>query len=296
MQKEDGVYTIPCMVNGLKLRFIFDTGASNVCISLTEATFMLKNGYLESNDILGNGKSQVADGSLVENKHIILRHIEIGEMNLDNVDAIVMNNMKAPLLLGQSAIQKLGAVQMQGDELILLNGNATIPSLKKRSGAYWYDACHDKEQMTEIDLNSIERKDDYIICYEKTTYYEENKRKEELNSYSDIQCYGVSNEECIKIKQKWKFFSYTISKYIYDYKKNMYAWYYQIYYDKNGSEIYRDEHEIKWTYIIPESIGSFKLETLQWQYQIFYKGQTYNVYLEDAYPFLIENPDAKIIK
>ena len=65
MQKEGGVYTIPCEVNGLKLRFIFDTGASNVCISLTEATFMLKNGYLDANDVVGNGKSQIADGSLV---------------------------------------------------------------------------------------------------------------------------------------------------------------------------------------------------------------------------------------
>jgi len=65
MKKEGGVYTIPCEVNGLKLRFIFDTGASNVCISLTEATFMLKNGYLDANDVVGNGKSQIADGSLV---------------------------------------------------------------------------------------------------------------------------------------------------------------------------------------------------------------------------------------
>ncbi|MDD4490768.1 MAG: retropepsin-like aspartic protease [Paludibacter sp.] len=121
MHKEGDVYTVPCIVNGLKLRFIFDTGASNVCISLTEATFMLKNGYLNENDIIGSTKSMIADGSLVENTQIILREVQIGVMKLTNVTATVMHNIKAPLLLGQSAIQKLGSVLLQGDELILLN-------------------------------------------------------------------------------------------------------------------------------------------------------------------------------
>ena len=49
----NGLYTIPCEVNGLRLRFILDTGASAVSLSLTEAEFMLKNGYLKKNDILG---------------------------------------------------------------------------------------------------------------------------------------------------------------------------------------------------------------------------------------------------
>ena len=47
MTKEtSGIYTIPCKVNGVDLKFIFDTGASSVTISLTEALFMLKNGHL----------------------------------------------------------------------------------------------------------------------------------------------------------------------------------------------------------------------------------------------------------
>ena len=53
MKREGGVSIIPCKVNGLNLNFIFDTGASNVSISLTEASFMLKNGYLEEGDIIG---------------------------------------------------------------------------------------------------------------------------------------------------------------------------------------------------------------------------------------------------
>ncbi|MCK5641516.1 MAG: retropepsin-like domain-containing protein [Gammaproteobacteria bacterium] len=56
MQEENGIYTMPCEVNGLKLRFIFDTGASDISLSLTEAVFMLKNGYLSENDITGTLK------------------------------------------------------------------------------------------------------------------------------------------------------------------------------------------------------------------------------------------------
>jgi predicted aspartyl protease len=37
MKREGGVSIIPCKVNGLQLSFIFDTGASDVSISLTEA-------------------------------------------------------------------------------------------------------------------------------------------------------------------------------------------------------------------------------------------------------------------
>lgn len=296
MQKEGGVYTIPCVVNGLKLRFIFDTGASNVCISLTEATFMLKNGYLDANDIVGNGKSQIADGSLVENTHIILRQIEIGGMKFDNVDAIVMNYIQAPLLLGQSAIQKLGAVQIIGDELIILNGKANIPYIKRSTGVKWFEVYNDDKQKMEIDLNSIEREDNYITCYEKTTYIDEKKRKEEVNWFSDNRCKSASYDECIKIRQKWKnYLSYTY-KTTYDCKKNMYNTLAFTYYDKSGSVIdsYRADNE--WRYIPPESIVRDKLNALLNQHQIFYKGQTYFMYIEDNIPFLEQYPDAKLVE
>lgn len=37
MQRKGGVSVVPCTVNGLSLSFIFDTGASDVSLSLTEA-------------------------------------------------------------------------------------------------------------------------------------------------------------------------------------------------------------------------------------------------------------------
>ena len=51
MKDIGGVYEVPCKVNGLKMNFIFDTGASDVSISLTEALFMFRHGYLKEENI-----------------------------------------------------------------------------------------------------------------------------------------------------------------------------------------------------------------------------------------------------
>jgi hypothetical protein len=112
MNKESGVYIVPCSVNGLKLKFIFDTGASEVSISLTEAIFMLKNEYLKENDILGVSYAQLANGEITENTRINLRVIEFAGLKLYDVKASVVHQLSAPLLLGQSAISKLGKIQM----------------------------------------------------------------------------------------------------------------------------------------------------------------------------------------
>ena len=65
MEREGGVFLVPCKVNGLNLKFIFDTGASDVSISLTEALFMLKNDYLKKSDIIGKTSYSDATGKIL---------------------------------------------------------------------------------------------------------------------------------------------------------------------------------------------------------------------------------------
>ena len=105
-------FTVPCKVNGLSLNFIFDTGASSVQISKSEAIFMLKNGYLSENDISGSQHFQTASGDIIEGTRIIIRKIEIGGMILRNVEASVVHSDNAPLLLGQSVLSRLGKIQI----------------------------------------------------------------------------------------------------------------------------------------------------------------------------------------
>ena len=127
MKKDGGVSIIPCKVNGLNLNFIFDTGASDVSISMTEADFMIKNGYLSKSDIVGSNKYLDANGNLNVGVIINLKEIEIGGLKLFNVKASVVKNNKAPLLLGQSAIGKLGKIQLDLEQntLTILSSGIT---------------------------------------------------------------------------------------------------------------------------------------------------------------------------
>lgn len=133
MTKSGGVYEVPCKVNGVDMNFIFDTGASSVCISLTEAAFLLKNGYLEEDDVEGTSRAQVADGRIVSNIDLNLKSIEIGSIKLRDVKATVTESLDAPLLLGQSAIGKLGKYQIEGDELVLFH-ESSGPGVNVASG------------------------------------------------------------------------------------------------------------------------------------------------------------------
>ena len=119
MEKQGGVYRIPCLVNGAKMKLIFDTGAANVCLSQSIAEYLLDNDYISSADFLETGQSVVADGRIVDHLKINIKDIEIGGMHLSNVPAIVMFEQQAPLLLGQSAIQQLGTVSMNGNRLVI---------------------------------------------------------------------------------------------------------------------------------------------------------------------------------
>ncbi len=111
MEQLNGVYVMPCKVNGLTLKFIIDTGASDVCISLTEALFMLKNGYLSKDDIIGTEYYTIANGDVEEGTKILIDSIIIGNIILKNVSASVIHSLKAPLLLGQSALSRLGRTE-----------------------------------------------------------------------------------------------------------------------------------------------------------------------------------------
>ena len=122
MEYDGGVYKVPCIVNGANMKMIFDTGASTVCISRATAIFLYQNGYITSNDFKGTGYSSTASGAIVDHMKINLRDIEIGGMHLRNIEGVVMESLTAPLLLGQSAIQKLGSVTIRGNQLVINNG------------------------------------------------------------------------------------------------------------------------------------------------------------------------------
>jgi aspartyl protease family protein len=121
MENVNGVYQVPVLVNGIQMSFIFDTGASVISISDTEAIFLWKQGKLTSEDIGGKVKFSDANGDISEGTRINLREVRLGTKVLYDVEASVVHNLNAPLLLGQSALSKFGKVSIdyQKSEIIL---------------------------------------------------------------------------------------------------------------------------------------------------------------------------------
>ena len=117
--KSSGVTKVDCTINNLPLNFIFDTGASDVTISQVEANFMYKNGYLDSRDIVGKKTYQVATGAIAVGTTIILKEIEFGGLILRDVRASVVETQNAPLLLGQTVLQRLGKIEIDNTQRIL---------------------------------------------------------------------------------------------------------------------------------------------------------------------------------
>lgn len=117
--KTGGVTKVDCTINNLPLNFIFDTGASEVTISQIEANFMYKNGYLDSRDIVGKKTYQVATGAIAVGTTIILKQIEFGGLILRDVRASVVETQNAPLLLGQTVLQRLGKIEIDNTQRIL---------------------------------------------------------------------------------------------------------------------------------------------------------------------------------
>ena len=209
MQKISGVYSLPALVNGVKMNFIFDTGASDVCISLTEARFLLKNGNLREDEITGSTYAKIADGSIVENTSIILREIEIEGFTIENVSARVVHTSTAPLLLGQSAIQKLGRVEFVGDSLYI------IRQLKTKRGSL---TIRDQVKVQKSRQSFIQKIKDWLGITEKYDEYIV-KADEAMKNDVDVLAQKYLQQAIDEDASRWEA-HYKMGKVIYNQNHN----------------------------------------------------------------------------
>lgn len=112
MEFQNGVKYVWIEINGIRLRFIFDTGASSICISPAEATVLYRQGTLQKEDILNVEYFQDATGRISEGTKVNLREVKIGDMILEDVVALVIDNVNAPLLLGQTVLERFGSIEI----------------------------------------------------------------------------------------------------------------------------------------------------------------------------------------
>ncbi|MBO4721962.1 MAG: TIGR02281 family clan AA aspartic protease [Muribaculaceae bacterium] len=119
MKRKSGVYYIPCVINGVKKDFIFDTGAAKTSLSQEFANELLAKRALTRNDFKGTTQTRNANGVVDNNATVLLKQVKVGNRLLKNVEAIIAVSQKAPLLLGLNVIDLLGDWTMRKGNLIL---------------------------------------------------------------------------------------------------------------------------------------------------------------------------------
>lgn len=120
-KKDGNLYKIPISLNDvINSDFIIDTGASNVSITPDLALLLIKSGTITSQDWLKDKYYQFADGSTARSKTFKIKKLKIGNKYLHNVECSISNNLEAPLLLGQSVLNRFGKVTMDNENQILL--------------------------------------------------------------------------------------------------------------------------------------------------------------------------------
>lgn len=236
MEEYNGVYRIPCTVNGAKMKLVFDTGASNVCLSMSMAEYLYDNGFIGKEDIIGNGTSTVADGRIVDHVVINIKDIEIQGNHLYNVSAVVVDGQNAPLLMGQSAIQKLGTIELSGSLLIIKNGNNDndlVDNLFKEAFSAYQNQLYGKAAEKYAQLYSMKQLSDYgIYLYAWSCYMsnDEQRAEEVLKSISDFSYF-----EKEKLDIYWLIASVKLSLCKYDEAI--------AYYELSGKKIPREKNE-----------------------------------------------------
>lgn len=110
----DGHFVVDASVNGRPVRFLVDTGASDVSLTMADA----KRAGVNINSLRFTAPYQTANG-LTMGAKVRLNRIDIGSIRLYDVEASVMQEGLGVSLLGMSFLGRLSALEVAGDQLVL---------------------------------------------------------------------------------------------------------------------------------------------------------------------------------
>ena len=110
---ESGQFRLTAQVNGQDARFLVDTGADMVALTVEDARNLGIDVNPEAFEPIGRSASGVARGAVVR-----IDRFQLGEEEFRDVDAIVLEGLGTNLL-GQSLLRRFGKVEMRGDRMVI---------------------------------------------------------------------------------------------------------------------------------------------------------------------------------
>ena len=108
-----GHFRVNVAVNGQDANFLVDTGADIVALTIADAERLGLPVDRAGFQPVSHTASGIGYGSFIK-----LDRLELAGHELNNVEAVVMDGLTINLL-GQSALRRLGKVEMQGDVMVI---------------------------------------------------------------------------------------------------------------------------------------------------------------------------------
>jgi clan AA aspartic protease (TIGR02281 family) len=115
-----GTYYVPVTINGaVQIKFVLDTGATNVSIPADVVLTLIRMGTITNSDFLGNQTYRLADGSTFPSPTFRIRSLQVGGKVLENVTASAAP-VSADPLLGQSFLTRFRSWSIDNQRMVLL--------------------------------------------------------------------------------------------------------------------------------------------------------------------------------
>jgi clan AA aspartic protease (TIGR02281 family) len=126
MVGDGGTFAVPVTINNqLTLKFVIDSGASDVSIPRDVVSTLVRTGTIADTDFLGSQTYKLADGSTVPSQRFLIRSLKVGNRTLENVTANI-EPIAGQLLLGQSFLRRFKSWSIDnGRSALILNGDPT---------------------------------------------------------------------------------------------------------------------------------------------------------------------------
>ena len=124
MVGDGGTFAVPATINNqLTLKFVVDSGASEVSVPTDVVSTLVRTGTIAATDFLGSRTYKLADGSTVPSQRFLIRSLKVGDRTVENVTASIAP-VAGQLLLGESFLRRFKSWSIDNSRAaLILNGD-----------------------------------------------------------------------------------------------------------------------------------------------------------------------------